>query len=89
MNDLSFRAMACRRWDGCWRVRKPDDFDGLLSVHQFTALQVLRSGTHLSEAEARLLQAIHYQADPLGPAQAFNLDRLVARASELNGRAAA
>ncbi|WP_050599432.1 hypothetical protein [Qipengyuania citrea] len=89
MNDETFRAMSCRPWDGCWRVRKPDGFDGLLSIHQFTALQVLRSGVHLSEAEARLLQAIHYQSDPLGPAQSFNLERLTSRASETLGRVAA
>ena len=80
---------ALRPWDGCWRVRKPSSFRGLLSGHQFAALHVLRSGVDLSEAEARLLQAIHYQADPLGPAQSFNLDRLAARASETVGRVAA
>lgn len=89
MNDITFRAMACRPWDGCWRVRKPAGFSGLLSVHQFTALQILRSGVDLSEAEARLLQAIHYQAGPLGPAQSFNLDKLAARASGIAGREAA
>lgn len=81
MTDELLRAMACRAWDGVWRIDRPAGFDPVLNVAQFTALQVLRSGAHLTEAEARLLQAVHYQPRDLSPAQQHNLEKLTRRAS--------
>ncbi len=82
MTDESLRAMACRQWDGVWRIERPDDFNPVLNIAQFTALQVLRSGVDLSEADARLLQAVHYQPSDLSPAQRHNLEKLTRRASQ-------
>lgn len=82
MTDESLRAMACRPWDGVWRVERPDGFDPLLRIHQFTALQVLRSGVDLSEAEARLLQGAYYHPRSESPAQQHNLEKLTRRASQ-------
>uniref|UniRef100_A0A6M3XVX9 Uncharacterized protein n=1 Tax=viral metagenome TaxID=1070528 RepID=A0A6M3XVX9_9ZZZZ len=81
MTDESLRAMACRPWDGVWRIKRPDGFDPLLNVAQFSALQVLRSGVDLSEAEARLLQGAYYHPRS-GPAQQHNLEKLTRRASQ-------
>ena len=54
-----------RRWDGRWTVPKPDDYlPGLYRMHQLKARWVLSAGAALTEADARLLQTIAYQAAP-------------------------
>jgi hypothetical protein len=82
MTDESLRAMACRKWDGVWRIERPGSFDPVLSIAQFSALQVLRSGVDLSEAEARLLQGAYYHPRSESPAQQYNLEKLTRRASQ-------
>lgn len=73
MTAVSERAMRCRPWSGFW-----NPVAGLLSIHQFTAQQLLRSGHHWNEWAGSFLDVVHNQAKPLTPTQECYLARLVA-----------
>lgn len=73
MSGLSQRAMRCRPWSGHW-----NPVAGLLSIQQFTAMQLLRSGHRWSEWAGSFLDVVHNQTKPLTPTQECYLARLVA-----------
>lgn len=64
-------------WDGYWRSPDRTELtDGLYSVGQFTAKQLLQARAPQTKWEGDFLQAILLQSTPLGPAQSYWLDRL-------------
>ncbi|WP_374407449.1 hypothetical protein [Pelagerythrobacter sp.] len=69
-------ARALQPWDGSWFYPVPDTGMRFVSLDQHTALQILRGREGLSNADARLLQAIAVHEGELSPGQRFWLDRL-------------
>jgi hypothetical protein len=64
-------------WDGRWTVAKPADYvAGLYRMHQVAARWLLKNAERLTEADARLLQAVAYQAAPLSNLQRYWLERI-------------
>lgn len=53
MSGLSERAMRCRPWSGFW-----NPVAGLLTIHQFTAQQLLRSGHRWNEWAGTFLNRV-------------------------------
>lgn len=77
MTDESFRALACRPFDGVWKAYKSPD--GFVSIHQHDAATLLRSGLPLSQWEGQFLDAVHNQREPLTPAQEYWFSKLCDR----------
>ena len=77
MSGLSERAMRCRPWSGFW-----NPVGGLITIHQFTAAQLLRSGHRWSEWAGSFLNVVHNQATPLTLTQECFLARLVTEFNE-------
>lgn len=69
---VSERAMRCRPWSGHW-----NPVAGLLTIHQFTAQQLLRSGHRWNEWAGTFLNVVHNQAEPLSQSQDYWLRRLI------------
>lgn len=72
-----------RAWNGYWRLPNRSELtDGLYSIGQYTAKQLLQAGAPRNQWEGDFLQAVLVQTKPLGPAQSYWLDRLVREYSE-------
>lgn len=84
MTALSERAMRCRPWSGHW-----NPVAGLLTIHQFTAQQLLRSGHRWSEWAGAFLNVVHNQDKPLTATQECYLARLVAEYEDARSAVAA
>lgn len=76
-------SFALTPWDGYWRLpHRTELTDGLYSIGQFTAKQLLQGRAPQTQWEGDFLQAVLLQKDPLGPAQSYWLDRLCREFSE-------
>lgn len=73
--DKDFAA-ALEPWDGRWFVPLPPSGPQFVSIHQHTALQILRGREGINNADARFLQVVATQTARLSEMQQCLLSRL-------------